>query len=334
MTNYWRVDEIAGINTNIGVVWSFSPAPIVKLTGAVIGSFGSWGGSGNTIAKAFDGNTNTYYDAVNGTGDWAGIDLGSATADVAVQIKYCPRATFAARMVGGQFQGASISNFSSGVVILFTVSATPPDGTLTVQTITNTTPFRYLRYLGPTSGYCNVAEVEFWGTSNTVPTLAAIGSRTIGAGMTLTITNVTTDIDTPPQTFTYSLPTAPTNAAINTNTGVLMWRPLVTQANTTNPFTVRVADNGVPSLSATQSFVVIVTNLLRPVVASPLLSGGQLVWRVTGASGPDYQIQASTNLVNWSAVFTTNSPAMPFAWTNNILGLPMNFFRIKAGPPF
>ncbi|MCX6905947.1 MAG: hypothetical protein NTW03_21205 [Verrucomicrobia bacterium] len=334
LTNYWRVDEIAGINTNLGVVWSFIPTPIVKLTGAVLGSSGSWGGSGNTIAKAFDGNTNTYYDAVNGTGDWAGLDLGSATADVAVQIKYCPRATFASRMVGGQFQGASVSNFSSGVVTLFTVSAAPPDGTLTVQTLTNTTPFRYLRYLGPASGYGNVAEVEFWGTSNTAPALAAISSRTIGAGMTLTITNGATDIDTPLQTLTYSLPTAPTNAVINTNTGVLTWRPLVTQANTTNPFTVRVADNGTPSLSATQSFTVTVTNLPRPVVANPWLSGGQLIWQVTGATGPDYQVQASTNLVNWSAVFTTNSPAMPFAWTNNILGLPMNFFRIKAGPPF
>ena len=334
VTNYWRVDEIAGINTNTGVVWCFSPTPIVKLTGAVIGSSGSWGGGGNTIAKVFDGNTNTYYDAVNGTGDWAGFDLGSATADVAVQIKYCPRATFASRMVGGQFQGASVSNFTSGVVTLFTVSATPPDGTLTVQTITNTTPFRYLRYLGPASGYCNVAEVEFWGTSNTAPTLAAISTRTIGAGVTLNITNGATDIDTPPQTLTYSLPMAPTNAIINTNTGVLTWRPLVTQANTANPFTVRVADNSVPSLSATQRFTVTVTNLPSPVVANPLLAGGQLVWRVTGASGPDYQIQVSTNLVDWSAVFTTNSPAMPFAWTNNTTGFPMNFFRIKAGPPF
>jgi glucuronoarabinoxylan endo-1,4-beta-xylanase len=333
-TNYWRVDEIAGINTNSGVVWSFSPTPIVKLAGTVIGSSGSWGGGGNSIAKAFDGNTNTYYDAVNGSGDWAGLDLGSATADVVAQIKYCPRATFGARMVGGQFQGASVSNFSSGVVTLFTIAAAPLDGTLTEQTITNTTPFRYLRYLGPASGYCNVAEVEFWGRSNTTPTLAAIANRTIGAGMTLNVTNIATDIDPPPQGLTFSLPTAPTNAVIDTNSGVLTWRPFVMQANTTNPFTVRVADSGTPSLSATQIFVVTVTSLPRPVVANPALAGGQLVWRVTGASGPDYQIQASTNLVNWSGVFTTNSPAMPFAWTNNTSASPMNFFRIKAGPPF
>ena len=196
--NYWRVDEIAGINTNTGAVWAFSPAPIVKLTGTIIGSPGSWNNTGNTIAKVFDGNTGTFYDAVNGTGDWAGIDL-SNTNSTLVQIKYCPRATFAARMLGGQFQGANVPDFSSGVVTLFTISATPPDGVMTVQTITNTTSCRYLRYIGPANGFCNVAEVEFWGISNTAPTLAAITDQTIGVGMMLSLTNVATDADAPPQ---------------------------------------------------------------------------------------------------------------------------------------
>jgi glucuronoarabinoxylan endo-1,4-beta-xylanase len=332
-TNYWRVDEIAGINTNFGVVWSFSPVSIVKLAGAVIGSPGSWNNQGNTITKAFDGNTNSYYDAVNGTGDWAGMDLGNPNSVVA-QIKYCPRAGFAARMVGGQFQGATVPDFSSGVVSLLTISATPPEGTRSVQTITNTMSFRYLRYIGPANGFCNVAEVEFWGISNTAPALAAIASRTIGAGMMLAITNVATDVDAPPQTLTFSLPNAPTNAVINTNTGVLTWRSLVTQADSTNPFTVMVADNGTPSLSATQSFTVIVTNLISPQIWTVSASGDRLTLQVNGASGPDYQILASTNLINWSAVFTTNNPPMPFVWTNNTTGSPMDFFRIKAGPPF
>ena len=50
-----------------------------------------------------------------------------------------------------------------------------------------------------------------------------------------------------------------------------------------------------------------------PTVAA-LANGGQLVLQVTGATGPDYEIQASTDLVNWTPVFTTNSPAMPFVW--------------------
>jgi hypothetical protein len=70
------------------------------------------------------------------------------------------------------------------------------------------------------------------------------------------------------------------------------------------------------------------------VISSPSFAASQLVLQVNGASGPDYQVQASTNLVNWSAVFTTNSPAMPFIWTNGAVGAPMNFFQIIAGPPF
>ena len=170
--------------------------------------------------------------------------------------------------------------------------------------------------------------------ANNAPGLAAISNRSIGPGVTLNVTNVATDSDAPPQTLTFSLLASPTNAVINTNTGVLTWRPLVTQANTTNPFTIRVADNGTLVLSATQSFLVTVTNLSKPVFSTPLMSAGQLVLQVNGDSGPDYQIQSSSNLVNWSAVFTTNSPALPFVWTNSTTGSPVNFFRTLVGPPF
>lgn len=171
--------------------------------------------------------------------------------------------------------------------------------------------------------------------ANTPPMLAAISNQTIGVGVTVSITNSATDSDMPAQKLTFSLPTAPTNAVINTNSGVLTWRPLATQANTTNQFTVTVADSGTPSMSAMQSFVVTVSPLVQPQIPMMSVSGGQLVLQVSGASGPDYQIQSSTDLVNWNAVFTTNSPPMPFVWTNNIsAGPPMNFFRVQVGPPF
>ncbi len=170
--------------------------------------------------------------------------------------------------------------------------------------------------------------------ANTPPVLAPVNSQTIGAGMTLSITNVATDNDVPAQILTFSLPTAPTNAVLNSSNGVLTWRPLVTQANTTNPFTVMVADNGAPSLTATQNFVVTVTNLATPVISTFALNGGQLVLQVNGDSGPDYQVQASTNFTDWNILFTSNSPAMPFVWTNSNTGLPINFFRIVVGPPF
>ncbi len=170
------------------------------------------------------------------------------------------------------------------------------------------------------------------GAENAAPALTAISNRIIGVGQTLTVTNSASDPDVPAQTFVFSLLAAPNNATLNTNSGVLSWRPLVTHANTTNSFIVRVADNGTPSLSATQNFVVTVTNLAKPQITTTG-SGNQLVLQVSGASGPDYQIQSSTNLINWSAVFTTNSPTMPFIWTNAATALPQNFFRIQAGPP-
>jgi hypothetical protein len=169
--------------------------------------------------------------------------------------------------------------------------------------------------------------------ANTPPTLAAISDRTIGAGVTLTITNSASDPDVPAQTLTYSLLNAPTNAAVNVSSGVFTWRPFVSQANSINPFSVVVTDDGTPSLSATQSFLVAVTNLVAPQIATVTGGGGALVLQVNGASGPDYQIQASTNLTDWSAIFTTNSPPVPFIWTNNATGLPMNFFRVRIGPP-
>jgi len=170
--------------------------------------------------------------------------------------------------------------------------------------------------------------------TNTPPLLAPIANRTTGAGVTLTITNTATDTNVPAPTLAYSLLQAPTNALLNPGSGVLVWRPLVTQANTTNPFVVQVADNGVPSLTATQSFLVTVTNLSSPVLSIPLFTPGQVVLQVGGDYGPDYQIQASSNLVNWSVLFTTNAPAMPFTWTNLNSGSPLDFFRILAGPPF
>jgi hypothetical protein len=175
--------------------------------------------------------------------------------------------------------------------------------------------------------------LQFENAGNTPPVLAAVTNWTIGVGVTLSITNSATDSDVPTQTLAFSLLAAPTNAVLNTNSGVLTWRPLVTQANSTNTFTVKVADNGAPSQSATQSFIVTVSPLASPQISAVSLSAGQLVLQVSGSSGPDYQIQASTNLVNWGPVFTTNSPAMPFTWTTGITGPSAQFFRILVGPP-
>jgi hypothetical protein len=65
-------------------------------------------------------------------------------------------------MLGGYFEGANNAQFLDAVT-LFTIATTPPDGGIvTSQTITNTTAFRYVRYVGPSNGACNVAELQFF----------------------------------------------------------------------------------------------------------------------------------------------------------------------------
>jgi hypothetical protein len=108
----------------------------------------------------------------------------------------------------------------------------------------------------------------------------------------------------------------------------------VTDANTTNPITLAVADNGTPSLNATQTFTVTVNPLAQPALSSVTLSGGMIGFQVSGDSGPDYSVETSTNLIDWNTSFITNSPAMPFQWTDtNPAAMPAQFYRIKVGPP-
>jgi hypothetical protein len=95
----------------------------------------------------------------------------------------------------------------------------------------------------------------------------------------------------------------------------------------------KVADNGTPSMSATQSFSVIVNPLSPPGISNISLASGQLTFKVNGQSGPDYAIETSTNLTQWSNVFTTNSPVLPFNWKDAATNSPVRFYRVKLGPP-
>ena len=100
--------------------------------------------------------------------------------------------------------------------------------------------------------------------TNTAPILAAISSRVVNSGDLLLITNSATDAQSPPQLLTYSLGVAPANATINATNGLLVWATSEDDAGTTNDFLVIVSDNGLPSLSASQSFTVSVLSTSTP----------------------------------------------------------------------
>jgi hypothetical protein len=51
-------------------------------------------------------------------------------------------------------------------------------------------------------------------------------------------------------------------------------------------------------------------------------------------AGPDYAVQASSNLMQWDTVFVTNSPSLPFTWMDpETTTFPMRFYRVAIGPP-
>jgi pectate lyase len=167
---------------------------------------------------------------------------------------------------------------------------------------------------------------------NTTPVLAAVSNRTLLAGITLAFTNSATDTDQPPQTLTYSLLNAPTGASVNSSNGIFAWRPAIAQSGSSNFMAVVVADNGTPNLSATQSFSVVVTRPIDPSILSSGFTNGLFNLAVTGDSGPDYSVLASTNLTAWSQLYTTNSPALPFLWTDGETNFSQRFYRIQLGP--
>jgi pectin methylesterase-like acyl-CoA thioesterase len=177
---------------------------------------------------------------------------------------------------------------------------------------------------------------------NSAPTFTAPPAGTniaINAGVNLSVACTATDSDTPAQTLTYSLVSGPTNAAVNSSSGNFIWRPTTAQANSVNSVSVVVTDNGTPNLSATNSFTVTVNTLTAPVPTSgsASYSGGQFSISVGGQVGPDYYLQATTNLTGgtWTTVASTNSPAsLPVILSDPNAGAqPQQFYRIVNGPP-
>jgi hypothetical protein len=231
----------------------------------------------------------------------------------------------------------SVSNLPGGVSTRFTNNPSTGGASLLTFTVSNsvnsgTTNMTVIATAGLISHTTTIALTI---PTNTPPVLAAITKQTVNVGQTVAFTASATDTNQPAPTLTFALLAGATNATLNTNSGAFSFRPLVTQANSTNNFMLKVSANGMPSLSATQSFSVVVNPLSAPGISNLSVAGGQSSFKVNGQSGPDYEIQISTNLMlPWSSAFITNSPAVPFVWTDtSTSNSPQRFYRIKLGPP-
>ena len=164
------------------------------------------------------------------------------------------------------------------------------------------------------------------------PVLAANTNRSLMAGATLWVTNSATDPNSPSLPLGFALPVKPVGAGINTASGVVNWRPAISQGGTSNQFTVVVTNQA--SLAATQSFWVGVIAPQKPGISPPLFSAKTFRFTITGDAGPDYTIQGATNLASpsWQTLFFTNAPALPFTWADTNTTPAQIFYRILLGP--
>ncbi|MBQ9431763.1 MAG: CotH kinase family protein [Kiritimatiellae bacterium] len=143
---------------------AYSSGKTRLMKGPVIGTAGSWNNNGDDRYKVFDGDTTTFFDSPDSIG-WAGLDLGDNHNRTFTSLRYYARSNWASRMTDGVFQFSDITdgvNTFENPVTVFTVSSASASR-WTSATLNRTLSQRYFRYLGPSGGHCNVAEIELYG---------------------------------------------------------------------------------------------------------------------------------------------------------------------------
>jgi len=204
--------------------------------------------------------------------------------------------------------------------------------TLTITPATNQTGYAMIN-LAVNNGFAATSQA-FMVTvvSNTLPpVLSPFVSRSVIAGTNFAVASQASDPNAPPLPLGFALPAKPAGASINAASGLVSWRPAISQSGSSNLFTVVVTNTA--SLAATQSFWMGVLTPQNPVISAPGFSGGHFSLTISGSVGPDYTIQRTTNLAAsvWQPIFTNLVPP-PFQWTDTNTPLSPGFYRVLLGP--
>ena len=119
-------------------------------------------GSESKAALAFDGNASTYYSTSGSEMQWVGLDLGRPYVITRVGYTPAPGSQGADRMLLSLFEGANSPDFMDAMPLYF-ISEKPANGAATTADVNVSRGFRYVRYVGGSGSYCNVAELQFYG---------------------------------------------------------------------------------------------------------------------------------------------------------------------------
>jgi hypothetical protein len=171
---------------------------------------------------------------------------------------------------------------------------------------------------------------------NQSPALGTISNRTVHAGMLVTFTNSATDADLPANTLTYSLdPGAPAGAGVGAANGVFSWLTTAIHAGTTNVMTLRVTDNGAPSLSASNTFSIAVLprpNIQSTGIQSTGIQSANLVLQWSAIPGVKYRVQFKNSLddVGWTDLIPDVTAAGATASFSDPVGVGQRFYRVSV----
>jgi uncharacterized protein (TIGR02597 family) len=158
---------------------------------------------------------------------------------------------------------------------------------------------------------------------DSTPTISAVSDQFVSVGNTVGFTVSASDPDAPYQTLSFSLyPGAPSGATIGGTTGAFSWTAFLGAEGSTNPVTVRVTDNAVPSQSATMTFNIVVVD--RPkLLAMNHNQDGSVTMQWSTAIGSVYRLQYKNFITdsNWtdlaemtasnSTTFVSDTPTQP-----------------------
>jgi len=171
--------------------------------------------------------------------------------------------------------------------------------------------------------------------NNTAPVLTPIGNKFVYEGQTVTFTASATDAEAPPQTLTFSLEGGePAGAQIGASSGFFTWSTVGVPAPSTNLVTIRVADNGLPSLDDSELITIIVLAPLNFRHLSRTLDHMTFEWETI--PGQTYRVEYKDNLNDpvWTALFANDLLAngSSLSATVSITGPPPHrFYRVRFG---
>ncbi len=172
---------------------------------------------------------------------------------------------------------------------------------------------------------------------NSAPVLTLPANQTIDELVPWSANATATDTDLPPNTLTFELVTGPDGLTVGSG-GLISWTPTEAQGPSTNTVTVRVFDDAVPSLSASNSFVVTVTpvtNAPPPVIQSISVSNGIVTITWSTMAGHSYVIERKDDPAgtNWNTVSTAKSAiGLTDTATDTIGDAVQRFYRVVLLP--